>query len=355
MKISFQTFELEKRFALTISRGTSSGSTNIWLRVEADGIEGWGEASSFSWYGIHQSTDVTLSHLTALQPALEVFHPLQREAIHALLDERQIPSVTRAIVDLALHDWLGKAAQLPLWKLWGLDVATTPETSVTVGINEPALVKERVLDWLEHAPGCTLKVKLGSPQGIAFDQSIIRAVVETAPDATVRIDANGGWSVEDALVMCDWLQEQGVLSVEQPLVRGEEDKLPVLFERSPLPIFADESCFDRADIIALADRVHGVNIKLMKCGGITEAIRMIHTAQACGLHVMFGCFSESALSIQAAVQLSPLAYTVDLDSHLNMKNWPFLGDSLEQGRICPGGRPGLGVVHGPDSLVSSTS
>ncbi|TNE47803.1 MAG: dipeptide epimerase [Deltaproteobacteria bacterium] len=355
MKVSFQTFELEKRFALTISRGTSSGSTNIWLRVEADGIEGWGEAAAFSWYGIHQTTDVTLSHLKNLQPKLEAFHPLERERIHALLDEQQVPSVTRAIVDLALHDWLGKATQLPLWKLWGLEPETTPQTSVTVGINEPEKVKERVRDWLEHAPGCTLKVKLGSPQGIQFDQSIIRAVLDTAPTADVRVDANGGWNVKDALAMCYWLDERGVLSVEQPLARGEEDKLPTLYENSPLPIFADESCFDRADIIALADRVHGVNIKLMKCGGLTEAIRMIHTAQACGLHVMFGCFSESALAIQAAVQLSPLAYTVDLDSHLNMKNWPFQGDPLTHGRILPGERPGLGVVAGSDPILTPSS
>ncbi len=132
MKVSFQTFELEKRFALTISRGTSAGSTNIWLRLEADGIEGWGEAAAFSWYGIHQTTDVTLSHLTNLQPKLESFHPLERERVHAMLDEQLVPSVTRAIIDLALHDWLGKATQLPLWKLWGLDPETTPPSSVTV-------------------------------------------------------------------------------------------------------------------------------------------------------------------------------------------------------------------------------
>ncbi len=349
MQIEYQTFQLIKRFALTISRGTSAGTTNVWVRVGADGYEGWGETAPFSWSGIHQDAEITIKHLQQLQPQLESLHPLEREKIHQVMATAHMPSGARAAVDMALFDWMGKATGLPLWKLWGLDRETTPITSVTVGINEPEQVKERVRDWLEHAPGCALKIKLGSPKGLDFDRSIIQAVKEVAPaDIPLRVDANGGWDLAGAKEMCDWLADQGVTYVEQPLARGQEDDLIPLRQSSPLPLFADESCLDRADIVKLADRVDGINIKLIKCGGLTEAMGMIKTAQACGLQVMLGCFSESALSIQAAIQLSPLAQTLDLDSHLNMKNIPFEGVSLQEGRLLPGDLPGLGVKKGKD-------
>jgi len=119
--------------------------------------------------------------------------------------------------------------------------------------------------------------------------------------------------------------------------------LPELYARSPLPIFVDESCFTSYDILPLADRVHGINIKLMKSGGLTEALRMIHTAKACGLKVMFGCYSDSALLNTALSHLSPLADHIDLDSHLNLVNDPFAGASFQNGRLVPTDQPGLGV------------
>lgn len=349
MRIEYQPFELVKRFALTISRGTSSGTINVWVRVVADGVEGWGETAPFSWLGIPQDAKTTMEHIRNIQPRLEALHPLERVKVHELMEESNLPSGARAAIDMALLDWLGRSVGLPVWKLWGLDRETTPITSVTVGINEPSKVKERVQDWLEHAPGCALKIKLGSPQGLDFDRSIVRAVQELAPaDLPLRVDANGGWNLEQAKEMCDWLAEQGVGYVEQPLARGQEEDLLPLRQSSPLPLFADESCLDRSDIVKLADRVDGINIKLIKCGGLTEAMGMIQTAQACGLQVMLGCFSESALSIQAAIQLSPLAQHLDLDSHLNMRNEPFEGVPLREGRMLPGELPGLGVKKGKD-------
>jgi L-alanine-DL-glutamate epimerase-like enolase superfamily enzyme len=131
--------------------------------------------------------------------------------------------------------------------------------------------------------------------------------------------------------------------VEQPLRRGEEDALPELYRRSPLPIFIDESCFDSRDVARFADRVHGINIKLMKCGGLSEAMRMVHTARALGLQVMYGCYSDSSLAISAAAQIAPLADHLDLDSHLNLLNDPFEGATLHEGRVLPSDAPGLGV------------
>jgi muconate cycloisomerase len=143
--------------------------------------------------------------------------------------------------------------------------------------------------------------------------------------------------------MCLWLAQLGIKYVEQPLPRGEEADLVKLKERSPVAIFVDESCFTSSDIPQLIDRVHGINIKLMKSGGLTEAIRMLHTAKACGLQVMFGCYSDSSLANTAAAQLSPLADYLDLDSHLNLLDDPFAGAIYQDGCLLPSDLPGLGV------------
>jgi L-alanine-DL-glutamate epimerase-like enolase superfamily enzyme len=198
---------------------------------------------------------------------------------------------------------------------------------------------------LPFTGGGVLKIKLGSPEGIAADQEMLLAIREEAPQAELSVDANGGWSLDEAVKMCDWLASQGVRHVEQPLAAGQEEQLPKLYSLSPLPIFVDESCFTSRDIPSLADRVHGINIKLMKSGGLTEAMRMVHTARACGLQVMFGCYSDSTLANTAAAQLSPLADYLDLDSHLNLVDDPFRGATVQDGCLMPNELPGLGVQH----------
>jgi len=354
MHISVETFTVQKRFPLTISRGTTAQTTNVWLRVEHDGIEGWGEASPFSLGNQGQSTEMIEDALHQVAPMLEVFSPLERQQI-SRLQSAQMPSSARAALDVALHDWLGKRVGLPLWQLWGLDRSRIVPTSVTIGINSPEVARARVRDWLqfsdvqvlnvppEAARPCKLKVKLGSPAGIEADQAMLMAVREEAPTLELYVDANGGWSLEDAVFMCGWLANQGVKYVEQPLPRGDEDRLGLLKARSPLPIFVDESCHTSSDVSQLADCVDGINIKLMKAGGLTEAMRMVHTARACGLQVMFGCYSDSSLSNTAAAHLSPLADYLDLDSHLNLLDDPFLGAVVQAGRLLPNDQPGLGV------------
>jgi L-Ala-D/L-Glu epimerase len=169
------------------------------------------------------------------------------------------------------------------------------------------------------------------------------AVKDEMPTAKLTVDANGGWNLADAIEMSHWLADLGVEYLEQPLAREDEAQLVQLKQASPLPIFADESCFTSQDILRLVDRVDGINIKLMKSGGLTEAMRMIHTARACGLKVMFGCYSDTVLANTAAAQLSPLADYLDLDSHLNLLDDPFTGAQLIDGCLIPGDLPGLGV------------
>jgi L-Ala-D/L-Glu epimerase len=351
MQIQIQTFTVHKRFALTISRGTTAQTTNVWIRIEQDGIEGWGEASPFSIGETPQTTETIARSLQAIAPLLKALHPLERQRIDQLMQQAKLPSAARAALDLALHDWLGKSAKLPLWRIWGLERERIVPTSVTIGISTPEAAQQRVKDWLGkgtvESPARdiqALKVKLGSPEGIEADQAMFESVREVAPHISqISVDANGGWTVDTTMKMAQWLSDRGVIYIEQPLPKGQESDLPTLYQSSPLPIFVDESCFTSRSIPSLVDRVHGINIKLMKSGGLSEALQMIHVAKSHNLKVMFGCYSDSALLNTALSHLSPLADYLDLDSHLNLVDDPFIGASFQNGRVIPNNQPGLGV------------
>ena len=346
MQLSFECFTVHKRVPLTISRGTKAGSTNVWVRIEADGIEGWGEASPFSIGSKRQSTEDITAALALLGPLFETYHPLQRQKIEALMAEMSICSAARAAVDVALLDWLGKHVDLPLWQLWGLDLDNIGPTAVTVGISAPEDAIARLQKWCAQQTVTSVKVKLGSPEGIDADQAMFAALLPHVPKgAKLSIDANGGWSLQDSLNMGHWLASRGGTYLEQPLSVADDSLLPELYAQSPLPIFIDESCFDSADIHRLAHCVHGINIKLMKAGGLSEAGRMIHTARACGLQVMYGCYSDSAIANTADSRLSPVADRHGRDGHFNLKDDPFLGAQLSSGTLIPNSRPGLGLSH----------
>lgn len=343
MQIRAEIFTVNKRFPLTISRGTTAQTANVWVRVEQDGIEGWGEASPFSLGNYRQSTEMLKDAIASITPSLRTISVWERQRIDSIMQEAQIPSSAQAALDMALHDWLGKRVGLPLWQLWGLDRDRIVPTSVTIGINSPDAARLRVQDWLNFTSVKVLKVKLGSPEGVEADRAMLMAVREEAPTLEIYVDANGGWSLEDAAIMCRWLADFDVKYVEQPLAQGQEKSLPELKLRSPLPIFVDESCLTSKDIPQLVNCVHGINIKLMKAGGLTEAMRMVNTARASGLQVMFGCYSDSSLSNTAAAHLAPLADYLDLDSHLNLTDDPFSGAVMQAGRLQPNNKPGLGV------------
>lgn len=344
MRIQVEPFTVHKRFPLTISRGTTAQTTNLWVRIEQDGWEGWGEASPFSVDGTPQTSEVLRSALHQAIPVLSSFSPLEHQRIEAQLRQMRLPSAARTAINVALLDWLGKRAGLPLWQLWGLDRSQQLPTSVTIGINPPEVAQQRVRDWLKVLDVKAFKVKLGLLGGYRADQEFLQAVLAAIPTAIpVLVDANGAWNLESAIAMSEWLQTQGVVYIEQPLPRGQEADLVALSQRSPLPIFVDESCFTRQDIVRLADRVQGINIKLMKAGGLTEAYHMIHTARACGLQVMLGCYSDSVLTNTAAAHLSPLVDYLDLDSHLNLLDDPFTGVTVQSGHLVLNDLPGLGV------------
>lgn len=345
MKLTLKRFSLTKRHALTISRGTSAGSENLLLMVEQEGIVGWGEMAPTSGGSVSEDAESAEAQLEQIRPLLAPLSPLSMQQIEEVLAPFSVGSAWRTALDLALYDWLGKRAGLPLWQLLGLDRERIPSTSVTIGINPPEVIREIVPEVLSRLEANILKVKLGNPMGIEADKAQFAMAQEVAPRPVAwRVDANGGWSLSEAIEMTHWLAERGVGFVEQPLARGQEVDLPALKAKSPLPLYLDESLYFASDIPRFAGSIQGVNLKLMKCGGIREALRIVHTAQAHGLKVMFGCMSESTLAITAAAHLSPLASEVDLDSHLNLTNDPFSGAVFVAGRVVPNNLPGLGVT-----------
>jgi len=339
LTVDFKTLYLKKRFPLAISRGVVTGSDNLFVGVTEDGLTGWGEMAPGSTEGADsvEAGQVMLQDFCAdgLDPA----------SIYRTWDNARAAGVAAcalAALDMALWDLRAKQAGMPLYRLLGLAREAVP-SSVTIGINPPDVVRERVPLLLAQGAKA-LKIKLGAPAGIEADKAMYAAVVEETEGLNValRVDANGGWSLADARHMMSWLAARRTEYVEQPLVRGQEDALIELYKDRALPIFVDESCRLSTDIPTFADRVDGVNLKLMKCGGITEALRIVATARAFGLKTMIGCMGESSVSIAAGASLGALFDYIDLDSHLNLDPDPATGAPFENGVTLPADRPGHG-------------
>ena len=319
------------------------------MSVEHEGIVGFGEMAPSEVTG--DTAESTEDYCATWSAALEPLAPSELQRMEAILGPvERTGSGVRCAIDMACYDWLGKRANLPVWRLLGLDPSRIVATSVTIGINPIEVIMDRVPEILTRTRARVLKVKLGQPAGIDADREMFTAVQEAARSVDIaepawRVDANCGWTLADAKVMVPWLADRGVTYVEQPLAEDDHEALLSLFRSSELPIFGDESIHDAADVASLADRLHGVNLKLMKCGGITGALRIINTARAHGLSVMIGCMGESSLAIGAGAQLAALCDHIDLDSHLNLLNDPFDGPSYIDGRVLPTERPGLGAVR----------
>jgi L-Ala-D/L-Glu epimerase len=350
MRITTRRIELTKRFPLTISRGTITGATSVVISIEHDGVVGLGEMAPSDVTG--DTPERCEEAIAALAEAWKDVHPLDRDAIDQQARDREVPSATRCAIDVALHDWMGQRTGLPLFALWGLDRGQIPVTSLTIGINPPEVVEARTIEVLNRTGAHVLKVKLGSPQGLDHDREILIAAQRGASSANCspawRVDANAGWTMGEAVAMSSWLADRGVTYIEQPLPVDDDGALSELSHKSSLPIYADESVHTSSDVARLAGSVRGINVKLMKAGGIAEGMRIINTARAHGMSVMIGCMGESSLSIAAGAHLSAMVDEVDLDSHLNLTNDPFVGLSLVNGVVVPGEGPGLGIRYAVD-------
>ena len=323
--------DLKLRHTFRIARGAADARRNVLVEVEEDGHIGRGEAAPIRRY--HEDPESAGAALEVMAGRLTDTKPFAQAAARAAVEGQRS---AEAAVDMALHDLAGRRLGVPLYEMLGLDPRGASETSFTIGLAEPDVVVQKVR---EAAVYPILKVKMGSDD----DREVLKAVRDTTK-SRIRVDANEGWNVQGALDRLEWLARLGVELVEQPLPADRIADTRELRRRSPLPFYADESVHRAADIPRLAGAFDGINIKLMKCGGLAEARRMIEVARGLGMKVMLGCMIESSLGITAAAHLSPLVDTADLDGNLLIENDPFVGATVEAGRIVLPDRPGLGVV-----------
>ena len=347
MRLRLHRFRLSKAVPLAISRGTTSVVEHLLVDLEHEGLIGRGETGGFETGHRAYCTDAIAAELEALAPQLEPLGPQPLQALEPLLASLSPPA--RCGLDLALHDWWGQRLGQPLHRLWGLDPAACVATSVTLGLGEPSAVLARLERWRLQLPATRIKLKLGSHDGLSHNRALVQAVRGALrPGDELQIDANGGWDLEGARQMSPWLADQGVVLVEQPLPplldpAADAAGFAALQGLAPIPVVADESCWDLRDVLRLAPHVDGINIKLVKCGGLSEGLLMAHTARRLGLGVMLGCYSDGGLLNSAAAQLLPLVQWPDLDSHLNLIDDPCAGPERAGDVLRPAARPGLGV------------
>lgn len=338
MKLTHDISAVRTTHPFAIARGTTSDHKLIRVRItDGDGLEGWGEAAPNRFYG--ETMDTALAALERLRPVVEAADPWHLEEIEAEMNRAlRFNGSVKSAISAALHDLAGKRLNVPLYTLWGLDPAKAPLSSFTIAIAaSEAELRERV-GQAEQYP--VLKVKLGTDH----DEAIIRTVRDAAPDKILRVDANAAWTAKQALRMVDVLVECGVEYLEQPLPAHDLDGTRFVRERSILPIICDESCVVATDIPKLAGVADGINLKLSKCGGLREALKMIATARAHGMLVMAGCMIETSLGITAAAHLAPLLDYADFDGAALLANDPFVGATIAGGRIKLPTGPGLGVT-----------
>ena len=354
MRCRLHRFALTKAVPLAISRGTTAKVEHLLLEIEHHGLIGRGESGGLDTGHRCYTTGSIAAELEALLPVLEGLDPDPLQSLEPLLEPLSPPA--RCAVDLALLDWHGKRLEQPLQRLWGLDPQRAVATSVTLGLGSVEAVRQRLERWWGQLPATRIKLKLGSPEGLDHDRALLGAVRDMLEQRQqhlgtpleLQVDANGGWDTDGARAMAPLLADHHVVLLEQPFAAREDPEADCAAFASlaldcPIPLVADESCWNLADLLRLAPYVDGVNIKLLKSGGLSEALLMARTAQQLRLDVMVGCYSDSALLNGAAAQLLPLTRWPDLDSHLNLVDDPFEAPPLEGDRLRAGPGPGLGV------------
>ena len=334
LRMDAEVLELRTKHPFVIARGGQSDQRTVWVRLtDAEGREGWGEAAPSKFYG--ETPESVLAALKVYGSLLPE-DPFNLEAAEQQWEQKLGGNAAaRAALSSALHDLIGKRLEIPVYRLWGLDPCRAPRSTFTIGLDTPERIKAKVREAEEYP---ILKVKLGTDRDVEILQAI-----RDATDKEIRVDANCGWTVKRTIRMLPVLDEFGVTVLEQPLVPHDLDGLAAVTAQADIPIIADESCLTAVDIPPLVGKVDGINIKLAKCGGLREALRMIAIARAHGLMVMVGCMIESSLGITAAAHFTPLVDIVDLDGAALLADDPFDGARIDGGQVSLPNGPGLGV------------
>ncbi|MFI1621289.1 dipeptide epimerase [Streptomyces lydicus] len=346
MKATQRTVRLDLAEPLRISRSTMAARDAVWLTVEHDGLRGHGEAVTSVYYGLDAGTLERL--LAAVATDLLRFRDPESalDTLRAgeLAGEDTPPAVTAA-VEAALLDLAGKHAGSPVHRLLGAATAPVAATARTIGITSPvrAAAEARCLT----ASGFeVIKVKAGAPDP-EEDVERVRVIRDAAPRARLLLDPNGAWTTAQADALLPRFAELGVEAVEQPLAPGDPETLGALAARSPLPVIADEDAVSLEDARRLAGRVHGVNVKLAKCGGVHAALRIAEAIDGSGTALMLGCLTASSLGLAPAIHLADRARWADLDGHLLLARDPWTGIGGTDGFVRASDLPGLGVRRSP--------
>ncbi len=335
MKLAYRPFTAELRHVFTIAISSRTTTAEMLTEIQYGDVVGYGEASMPPYLGESQKTATDFLSKVDLG---KYANPFELETILDDID-RIAPNnqAAKASIDIALHDLVGKLMGQPWYNIWGFPKDKTPVTSFTIGIDKPDVVREKVK---EAAPYKVLKVKLG----LDNDKEMIQTI-RSVTDKPITADANQGWKDKQyAVDMAHWLKEQGVLYVEQPMPKEAPlEETAWITERSPIPIIADESCQRLADVKKVHGAFSGINIKLMKSTGMREAHKMLTLARGLGMKVMLGCMTETSCAISAAAQLSPMVDWADLDGALLIKNDPFKGAEVVDGKVTLTDWPGIGA------------
>ncbi len=322
MEICLHSFDLPLKHAFTISRATTTVQPTLIVELRCQGHSGFGEATANAYYGVTiDSLRSAIDEVATLVNDYPLVNPT--EFYDDVLTKLSHARFAQCALDQAAHDLWGKLQGKPVHELWGLDTSNNCQSNFTIGIDSIDVMIKK----LNEMPGWPVyKIKLGTENDI----EIIRALRQHT-DATFRVDANCGWTADETIANSKQLRELGVEFIEQPLPADRWEEMKLVFAHSALPVIADESCMVESDVPRCEHHFHGINIKLVKCGGLTPARRMIEQARQRGLKVMVGCMTESTVGISAIAQLLPLIDYVDMDGAALLAN-----DIASGAKVCRG-------------------
>ncbi|MDF1561217.1 MAG: dipeptide epimerase [Bacteroidales bacterium] len=336
LKLSYRPYELQLKHVFTVATNSRTTTPVVLTSIEYDGVTGFGEASMPPYLG--ESHESVLNFLSKVDLGQFSDPFLMEDILEYIEGVMRGNYAAKASLDIALHDLTGKLLGQPWFRLWGLNPEKTPLTSFTIGIDTADVVREKTL---EASAFKLLKIKLGRDN----DREMIETV-RSVTDVPIFVDVNQGWKDRNyALEMAHFLNENHAEFIEQPMPKEQIDDIAWLTERSPLPIVADEALQTVDQLLGMKGIYSGINIKLMKCGGMYAAWKMITLARQMGMKILIGCMTETSCAVSAAAQLSPLVDWADLDGNLLIANDIYEGMTVVDGRVTLPDRPGIGIVE----------
>ena len=334
MNLHYWQKSLPFKYPFTISNGrTKTHQPSLIVSLSIGDFVGYGEAPAIVYYDI--TVEKMVADLLSKKNLVEKFALIDPERywhyLHHLFPQN--PFLVCAL-DMAAWDLFGKMKGKKLYELWNTPWNETPVSDYTIGIDSI----EKMVAKMQEMPWPVYKIKLGTDQDIA----IVKALrAKTA--VPLRVDANAGWTLEEALEKIPQLAALGVEMIEQPLAKDNWDGMKILFAHSAIPLYADESCVFEQDVVRCKDHFHGINIKLTKCSGLTPAKRMITEARTLGLKVMMGSMNESTIGSAAVANFLPQIDLVDMDGPLLLSEDLATGIAFDFGKVQILGRAGLGI------------